>query len=161
MAALIEDIVAVTREQDRGLDAEPIDLATAAEDCWGHVETADATRSATRGRTGPSVYVAGDGRGIPPDERDRVFESGYSSTSDGTGLGLSIVEDVAAHDWTVTVTDGADGGARFEITAVERVIDDDPTATESNPFAGPLHTSGYEQRLASRSRWRRGQRGDA
>ncbi|WP_254523149.1 hypothetical protein [Natrinema caseinilyticum] len=40
-------------------------------------------------------------------ERDRVFESDYSSTSDETGFGLSIEEEVAAgRNWIVTVTDG-------------------------------------------------------
>ncbi|PSP86278.1 hypothetical protein BRC83_01020 [Halobacteriales archaeon QS_1_68_17] len=61
-------------------------------------------------------YVADDGPGIPPEERDRVFESGYSTSDGGTGFGLSIVEAVAdAHGWRVTVTDADDSGARFEI----------------------------------------------
>ncbi|TKX82801.1 HAMP domain-containing histidine kinase, partial [Halorubrum sp. SS5] len=40
--------------------------------------------------------------------------------ADGTGFGLSIVAQIAdAHRWDVGVTDGPDGGARFEITGVE------------------------------------------
>ncbi|WP_255152489.1 hybrid sensor histidine kinase/response regulator [Halorarius halobius] len=67
-------------------------------------------------------YVADDGPGIPPNERDQVFEAGYSTQPEGTGFGLSIVRQVAeAHGWSVRVTDGPDGGARFEITGVERV----------------------------------------
>jgi signal transduction histidine kinase len=63
-------------------------------------------------------YVADDGPGIPPDVRDRVLESGYSS-ADGTGFGLAIVDEIAtAHGWTLILTDSADGGARFEITGV-------------------------------------------
>ncbi|MFC6765732.1 PAS domain S-box protein [Natrinema soli] len=70
---------------------------------------------------GGGFFVADDGPGIPADERDRVFESGYSNADGGTGLGLSIVDRIAeAHGWTVTVTDGDDGGARFELTGVER-----------------------------------------
>ncbi|WP_408959089.1 PAS domain S-box protein [Natrinema sp. 74] len=70
---------------------------------------------------GHGFYVEDDGPGIPADERDRVFESGYSSANNGTGLGLAIVAEVAkAHGWTVAVTDGADGGARFEFTGVDR-----------------------------------------
>ena len=66
-------------------------------------------------------YVADDGPGIPPDERETVFESGYSTSADGTGLGLTIVAEVAdAHGWTVSVAESADGGARFEVTGVER-----------------------------------------
>jgi signal transduction histidine kinase len=37
---------------------------------------------------------------------------------DGTGFGLAIVEQIAhAHGWSVSVTDGRDGGARFEFRA--------------------------------------------
>jgi signal transduction histidine kinase len=46
--------------------------------------------------------------------------AGYSTPADGTGLGLKIVADVAeAHGWDLVVTDGSDGGARFEFTGVE------------------------------------------
>jgi signal transduction histidine kinase len=60
-------------------------------------------------------YVADDGPGIPPEERDSVFEHGYTTSDAGSGLGLTIVDRIAsAHGWTVTVTDSAAGGARFE-----------------------------------------------
>jgi len=63
---------------------------------------------------GGGFYVADDGHGIPPAERERVFEAGYAGGG-GTGLGLSIVRQVAqAHGWPVRVTDSEDGGARFE-----------------------------------------------
>ena len=65
-------------------------------------------------------YVEDDGPGIPEADRDDVFEAGYSGSAEGTGFGLSIVRRVAeAHGWTVRVTDGAAGGARFEFTDVE------------------------------------------
>jgi PAS domain S-box-containing protein len=61
-------------------------------------------------------YVADDGPGIPPDERDRVFENGYTTGSDGIGAGLSIVKRVVdAHGWAVGVTESRGGGTRFEI----------------------------------------------
>ena len=64
--------------------------------------------------------VEDDGPGIPPDERENVFETQYTITDNGSGVGLSIVTDIVeAHNWTISVTDGADGGARFEITGVE------------------------------------------
>ncbi len=64
---------------------------------------------------GNGFYVEDDGTGIQPDQRDRVFDHGVTSMESGTGFGLSIVSDIAkAHDWTVDVTDGTDGGARFE-----------------------------------------------
>lgn len=63
--------------------------------------------------------VADDGPGIPDDERERVFEGGYT-TGDGTGLGLAIVERIAtAHGWEVTVTESRSGGAAFQFTGVE------------------------------------------
>jgi hypothetical protein len=65
-------------------------------------------------------YVADDGPGIPPGERDRVFEPGHRTAETGTGFGLSIVRDVAeAHGWSVAVTESDDGGARFDACGVE------------------------------------------
>ncbi|MFC6891011.1 PAS domain S-box protein, partial [Halorubrum trueperi] len=70
----------------------------------------------TVGATDNGFYVADDGSGIPESERDRVFESGYSTAADGTGFGLDIVSQVTdAHGWTVAVTNGSGGGARFDI----------------------------------------------
>jgi len=78
------------------------------------------TVSLTVGRLDDGFYVADDGAGIPPAERDRVFRVGYSTSDAGTGFGLNIVKQVAeAHSWDIRVTEGAEGGARFEITGVE------------------------------------------
>ena len=69
---------------------------------------------------GSGFYVADNGPGIPESQRDRVFESGYTTSDSGTGFGLAIVAEVAeAHDWSVRVTEADGGGARFEITDVE------------------------------------------
>ena len=69
---------------------------------------------------GEGFFVADDGPGIPPDERDRVFQSGYSGDEDGTGFGLAIVERIVeAHGWAIHVTESDTGGARFEITGLE------------------------------------------
>ncbi|EMA05825.1 PAS domain-containing sensor histidine kinase [Haloferax denitrificans] len=66
-------------------------------------------------------YVEDDGVGIPAEARDEVFEAGYTTGEEGTGLGLSIVaQAVRAHDWDIAVTEAENGGARFEITGVER-----------------------------------------
>nr|WP_115863858.1 PAS domain-containing protein [Halorussus litoreus] len=65
-------------------------------------------------------YFEDDGSGIPPERRDEVFKHGVTSSEGGTGFGLSIVADIAkAHGWAVSVTDGTDGGARFEFTRSE------------------------------------------
>lgn len=65
-------------------------------------------------------YVADDGPGIPPTEREQVFETGHTSTETGTGFGLSIVREVVnAHGWEIDVTESRTGGARFEITGIK------------------------------------------
>ena len=67
-------------------------------------------------------FVADSGPGIPPGERDRVFETGYTLAEDGTGFGLAIVQQIAAgHEWDVRLAESADGGARFEFGGVEVV----------------------------------------
>jgi len=74
----------------------------------------------TVGELSDGFYVADDGPGISEADHDTVFEAGYSESREGTGFGLSIVEDIVdAHGWEIGVTEGADGGARFEITGVE------------------------------------------
>lgn len=74
----------------------------------------------TVGELADGFYVEDDGSGIPSADRDQVFEAGYSTRDEGTGFGLRIVEQVVGtHDWDITVTDGAAGGARFEFTGVD------------------------------------------
>jgi len=83
-------------------------------------------------------FVEDTGPGIPEDEQGEVFESGYTTSRQGTGFGLSIVEEIVeAHDWTISVSNGASGGARFEVqtgrpsadVAVEASDDPEPEAT--------------------------------
>ncbi|MGF6885770.1 two-component system OmpR family sensor kinase [Nocardia sp. GAS34] len=68
------------------------------------------------------ITVDDDGPGIPPDERQRVFdrfvrlEADRARSSGGSGLGLAIVaEIVAAHGGSVTVGESRWGGARFVV----------------------------------------------
>lgn len=64
---------------------------------------------------------ADDGPGIPDEEHELVFETGYSAAADGTGLGLAIVEDIAeAQGWSSESRRSTDG-ARFDGTGVENV----------------------------------------
>lgn len=68
---------------------------------------------------GDTLTIADDGPGIPPENRDVIFESGFSTSRDGTGYGLDIVRRIArGHGWTVCVGESADGGARFDIEGV-------------------------------------------
>ncbi|TKX67828.1 ATP-binding protein [Halorubrum sp. SP9] len=69
---------------------------------------------------GDGFYVSDDGPGIPEDDRERVFETGFTTATDGTGFGLNIVAEIAeAHGWDVRAVESEEGGARFEITGVE------------------------------------------
>jgi PAS domain S-box-containing protein len=82
---------------------------------------ADAAVTVRVGDLPDGFFVADDGPGIPAAERDRVFDHGYSTRTDGTGLGLSVVAEVAgAHGWDVRAVESDPGGARFEVTGVDR-----------------------------------------
>jgi len=123
-------------ETDRVVRADKSRLAQLLENLIGNaVEHGGDGVTVTVGELDDGFYVADDGVGIPPAEREQVFDVGYSADGDGTGFGLRIVEQVVeAHDWSVSVTESAAGGARFEVTGVswahespsERT-DDDPT----------------------------------
>jgi len=64
-------------------------------------------------------YVENDGPKIPAEDRDKIFETGFTTGDEGLGLGLAIVSGaVSAHGWEITATEGALAGARFEISNV-------------------------------------------
>ncbi len=80
-------------------------------------------------------YVADDGPGIPSEDREQVFEGGYSTGENGTGFGLKIVQRIAeVHGWTVTATESEAGGARFEVTGSNL-----PEQAGQSPSAGQRH----------------------
>ena len=68
------------------------------------------------------LTVADDGPGIPPGDRQQIFErfvrldTARTRDSGGTGLGLAIVHDVVAnHHGTITITDTNPHGATFTV----------------------------------------------
>lgn len=68
-------------------------------------------------------FVEDNGPGIPPDNRETVLKPGVSSTEEGTGLGLSIVKTIAeAHNWTVSVTSGREGGHGSNSWGLRRLL---------------------------------------
>ncbi len=69
------------------------------------------------------LAIEDDGPGIDPDDRDNVFETGYTTDSSGTGLGLSIVHELAnSHGWSARITDAQTlEGARIELVGVDQV----------------------------------------
>jgi signal transduction histidine kinase len=68
------------------------------------------------GRDG-SVSVIDNGHGVPPADRQTIFQRFWrksSRTSGGAGLGLSIVKKIVdAHHGSVTVEDSPGRGAKF------------------------------------------------
>jgi two-component system sensor histidine kinase GlrK len=69
------------------------------------------------------IEVADNGPGIPPTERERVFEAFFQGKPAskghvrGTGLGLSIAREYArAHGGNITVINSAKVGARLQVT---------------------------------------------
>lgn len=106
---------------DRLIEADQSRLRQLLENLFRNaVEHGGAGMTITVGEVEGGFYVEDDGPGIPEDEREDVFNAGYSTVEDGTGFGLSIISEVAdAHGWDIRLTDGTGGGARFEVTGVE------------------------------------------
>jgi len=68
------------------------------------------------------VTVDDDGPGVPPDDRERVFErfvrldDARSRDAGGSGLGLAIVREIAVrHGGSTRLTESPLGGARAEL----------------------------------------------
>ena len=101
------------------LDADPERLRQLFENLYRNaVEHGSNQVTITVGRLddGAGFYVADDGPGVPPEDRETVFEAGYTTNTEGTGFGLAIVSEIVdGHEWAISVTDSTDGGARFEI----------------------------------------------
>jgi signal transduction histidine kinase len=62
------------------------------------------------------LSVHDSGPGIPSNVLDRIFNPFFTTKDTGTGLGLAIVHRVVeAHEGTITASNDAGGGAKFEI----------------------------------------------
>lgn len=69
----------------------------------------------SRGQT-VFVEIEDSGKGIPPVEREKVFEPFYTKSKGGTGLGLAITKKIVeSHGGTIRVEDSELGGARFVV----------------------------------------------
>ncbi|WP_232702740.1 sensor histidine kinase [Halobacterium wangiae] len=79
--------------------------------------SADGSVTVTVGATDDGFFVADDGPGIPAEDRENVFERGYTTSENGTGFGLAIVQEVAdAHGWGLSLTTATGEGTRFDVT---------------------------------------------
>lgn len=111
----------IVRETDRTVQADPDRLKRLFENLFRNaVQHGGQEVTITIGDCEHGFYITDDGVGIPQEERDQIFESGYSTGEEGVGLGLSIVQEIVnAHGWEISVTESEDGGTRFEIRGVE------------------------------------------
>ena len=73
----------------------------------------------TANGTANTVEISDDGPGIPPDQRDRVFDrfvrldASRERASGSSGLGLAIAKEIAIeHGGQISITDGPAGGTR-------------------------------------------------
>jgi signal transduction histidine kinase len=68
---------------------------------------------------GPSeveISVEDDGPGVPPEQREKIFQPFFTTKSHGTGLGLAIVHSIVAqHRGSLRLDASQKGGAAFRI----------------------------------------------
>jgi signal transduction histidine kinase len=133
------DVRAVRVRGDRGQLARAV--RNLVDNAVSHARTTVSLRLYAAGGS-VRLEVADDGPGVPPADRDRIFErfvrldSGRERTAGGSGLGLAIVaEIVAGHGGTVAVADAADGGASFVLTLPLALPESAATTVEAIPGA--------------------------
>jgi nitrogen fixation/metabolism regulation signal transduction histidine kinase len=62
------------------------------------------------------LQVTDSGPGVARENRERIFQPYVSTKENGMGLGLAMVRSIVEnHGGRVTVTDGPEGGAQFEL----------------------------------------------
>ncbi|WP_302083966.1 sensor histidine kinase [Salinibaculum rarum] len=80
------------------------------------IEHGGADVTITVGSQNDGFYIADDGEGIPEENRDKIFNTGFT-TGEGTGLGMTIITRVAeVHGWDISASESKEGGARFNIS---------------------------------------------
>lgn len=95
--------------------------------------------SVTRQGSMVALTVRDNGVGIPPEERERVFELFYSTRKGGTGLGLAIVDRIAhAHGGRVKLESAVGEGT---VVTVELPVAASPLKAEGPAGAGPSSAS--------------------
>ncbi|MBZ8176293.1 HAMP domain-containing protein [Corynebacterium sp. 3HC-13] len=102
------------------------------------------------------ITIADEGPGIPPEDRERVFERFYRSAESrsmpGSGLGLAIVRQVIERHGGSIVTDEApSGGAMMRVTLPGRANYDDESDVRPPQDSG--EEAGKEHRKAFAERW--------
>ncbi|MFO7832946.1 MAG: ATP-binding protein [Halohasta sp.] len=114
-------------EGDTEFDADPDRIQQLFENLFRNsVEHGGEDVTITVGPLAAGFYVEDNGPGIPEETHDEVFESGYTTSRQGTGFGLSIVSEIAdAHGWSISLTNGDSGGARFEVDTGQSTVEEE------------------------------------
>lgn len=85
---------------------------------------ADIPVSDTEEKTNLHLSVIDTGRGIHPNDREKIFKPFYSTRSDGTGLGLSIVKRIVDQNkWKITVDSAPGQGTMITIIFPQEELD--------------------------------------
>ena len=123
-----EASVRVDEEQIRQLLLNLLQNALAATEDTGR--RADILLLARREGQRVELEVHDNGRGIPPEERTRIFEAFYSTRKGGIGLGLAIARRIAqAHGGTLTCESDFGFGSRFSLSLPRVLHEEDAAAT--------------------------------
>ena len=105
-----------------------------------------------------AVSVEDDGPGIPPRERERVWDRFYrapGTTGDGCGLGLAIVREIAEVHGAVAAIESVPGGGTRVVVRMARPVAPAGAAPAPAPSPGSRRTPSREPfaappRLSSR-----------
>lgn len=140
VADVIEDLVplSIERQVDLGFEspADPIIIegdhanlremiTNLAENAVIYTQSGGKVTVTLKNMRCPTLTVEDNGPGIPPEEREMIFERFYRILRDqasGSGLGLAIVKEIASsHGATVDVSSGPDNkGTCFTVTFREQ-----------------------------------------
>ena len=67
------------------------------------------------------IEVADNGKGIPGNVKNKIFDLYYTTKPEGTGLGLSIVQKIITeHNGTIEVFSEVDKFTKFKITIPQK-----------------------------------------
>jgi len=138
LGQLVRDVAALQRDLKvdlrvaRDLEAVPVDPVRLRQVLMNLAANA---REATQGREEARLRVVvekeedmavirfeDNGPGIPPEQRERIFEPYRSGKAGGLGLGLALVKGIVlAHGGSIAAEAGELGGARFTIRLPRRL----------------------------------------
>jgi len=123
--------LALDRQTDLALEAEPLTVSgdrealrtlvrNLVDNAVRYTPRGGRVRVSTRGGGGGAVLeVCDSGPGIPPADRERVFDRFYrrsGALSDGSGLGLAIVKAIAdRHGAEVSLGEAVEGGLKVSV----------------------------------------------